>query len=75
MADNHGDSNMMALWFDGDCIPNVLIDNDDLSNSEESDNDYEKDFVINEWKIITAVSKRQIDVQLGNTKHGPICKY
>ena len=25
----------------------VLIDNDDLSNSEESDNDYEEDVVIN----------------------------
>ena len=24
------DSNMMPLWFDGDCMPNVLIDNDDL---------------------------------------------
>ena len=25
------DSNMMPLWFDGDCIPKVLFDNDDLS--------------------------------------------
>ena len=41
------DSNMMSLWFDGDCMPKVLIDNDDLSDSEKSYNDYEKDFAIN----------------------------
>ena len=44
----------MPLSFDGDCMPKVLIDNDDLSNSEESDNDYvyEKDFVINaKWSL------------------------
>ena len=23
---------MMPLWCDGDCMPKVLIDNDDLSN-------------------------------------------
>ena len=40
-------SNKMPLWFDGDCMPKVLIDNDDLSDSEKSYNDYEKDFVIN----------------------------
>ena len=28
-------------------MPKVLIDNDDLSDSEKSYNDYEKDFVIN----------------------------
>ena len=27
------DSNMMPLWFDGDRMPLVLIDIDDLSNS------------------------------------------
>ena len=42
-----GDSNMMSLSFDGDCRTKVLIDNDDLSDSEESDKDYEKDLVIN----------------------------
>ena len=26
------DSSMMPLWFDGDCMPKVVIDNDDLSN-------------------------------------------
>ena len=26
------DGNMKPLWFDGDCMSNVLIDNDDLSN-------------------------------------------
>ena len=26
------DSNMMPLWIDGDCMPKVLIDNDDLYN-------------------------------------------
>ena len=41
-----GDSNMMFLWFDGDCMPKVLIDNYGLSESEKSDNNYEKDFVI-----------------------------
>ena len=41
------DSNMMALWFDGDCMPKVSIDNDDLLDSEKSYNDYEEDFVIN----------------------------
>ena len=34
-----GESNMMPLWLDGDSMPKMLIDNDDLSNSEESDND------------------------------------
>ena len=38
---------MMPLWFDGDCIPKVLIDNDDLSDTEKSYNDYEEDFMIN----------------------------
>ena len=28
-------------------MPKVLIDNDDLSDSETSYNDYEEDFVIN----------------------------
>ena len=28
-------------------MPNVLIDNNDLSESDKSYNDYEKDFVIN----------------------------
>ena len=41
------DSNMMPLWFDGDCMPTVLTDNDELSNLEKSYNDYEEDFVIN----------------------------
>ena len=34
----------MPLWFDGDCMPKVLIDNEDLSDSEKSYNDYEEDF-------------------------------
>ena len=29
-------------------MPKVLIDDDGLSDSEESDNDYEYDFAINE---------------------------
>ena len=37
-----GDSNMMPLWFDGDCMPNLSIDKDDLPDSEEFDNDYER---------------------------------
>ena len=28
----YDDSSLMSLWLDGDCMPNVLIDNDDLSN-------------------------------------------
>ena len=40
-------SNMKHLWFDGDCMPKVLIDNDDLPNSDKSYNDYEENFVIN----------------------------
>ena len=38
-----GDSNMVPLWFDGDCVPEFLIDDDDLADSEESDNDYDDD--------------------------------
>ena len=37
----------MPLWFDEDCMSEVLIDNDYLSDSEELDNAYEKDFAIN----------------------------
>ena len=42
-----GDSNMVPLWFDRDCMTKVLIDNDDMYVSEESENDYEKVIVIN----------------------------
>ena len=38
---------MKHLWFDGDCMPKVLIDNDELPNSDKSYNDYEENFVIN----------------------------
>ena len=48
-------------------MPKVLIDNDDLSNSEEYGNGYEKNYVINTKKI-TAVCKRQIDFLLGKYK-------
>ena len=27
----NADSNMMPLWLDRDCMPNVLTDDDDLS--------------------------------------------
>ena len=37
----------MHLWFDADCMQNVLIDNNDLSDSKKSCNDYEEDLVIN----------------------------
>ena len=37
LTDGYG--NMMPLWFDGDCLPKLLIDDD----SEESDDDYEDD--------------------------------
>ena len=37
----------MPLSFDGDCVPKVLIDNADRSDSEEFHNDNEKDFAIN----------------------------
>ena len=39
----------MTPWSDKDCMPKVLIDDDDdLSDSEESDDNYEDDFAINE---------------------------
>ena len=38
----------MTLWFNNDCVPKVLIDDDDLSDSEESDDDYADNFAINE---------------------------
>ena len=34
---------MMPLWFAGDCLPKVLIDNEDLSNVEKSDDDDDDD--------------------------------
>ena len=40
------ESNMMPLWFGGDCMAKVLIDNDDMFDSQNSYNDYEEDFVI-----------------------------
>ena len=45
-------SNMMPLWYDGYCsaCQKVLIDNDYLSDSDESDDAYEEDFAINETK-------------------------
>ena len=45
-------------WFDENCMPKVLIDDDNLSDSEESGDNYEDDFAINEksprnlWKTI-----------------------
>ena len=47
-TDGHGwhaddDGSMMPLWFAGDCLPKVLIYNDDLPNMEESDNDDDED--------------------------------
>ena len=40
------ESNMMPLWFSGDCLTKVLIDNDNLFDSEKSYNYYEEEFVI-----------------------------
>ena len=40
----YGERDRMPLWFDGDCMLMKLIDNDDLSDSEASDNDFEEDF-------------------------------
>ena len=38
------DGNMMPVWFEADCLPNILINDGDLPNNEESDNDdYEDD--------------------------------
>ena len=39
-----GDSSIVTPWFERDCMPKVLIDEDDLSDSEESDNDNKDDF-------------------------------
>ena len=58
---------MIPLWFDGDCMSRVLIDNDYLSDSEELDNDYEKDIAVHS-KNITSVCKRQINFLLGKNK-------
>ena len=41
-----GDCSIMTPWFDRDCMPKALIDDDDQPDSEESDNDYEDDFAI-----------------------------
>ena len=51
-------------------MPKVLIDGDDLSDSKESDDDYEENFLTNENIIIT-VFGRQINFLLGNIKYGP----
>ena len=47
-TDGHGwhaddDGSMIPLWFAGDCLPKVLIDNEDLLNFEESDDDDDDD--------------------------------
>ena len=47
-TDRHGwltdsDGNMMPLWFEGECLPEVLIDDDDLPDSEESADDDDDD--------------------------------
>ena len=55
-TDGHGwhaddDGSMVPLWFAGDCLPKVLIDNEDLPNVEESDdddNDEDDDDVVEE---------------------------
>ena len=44
-TDGHGwlmdvDCNKVPLWFDGDCLPELLIEDDDMS---DSDNDYDAD--------------------------------
>ena len=41
-----GDSDRMPLRCDKDCMSMKLINNDDLSNSWVSDNDFEEDFFI-----------------------------
>ena len=44
-----GDGNMVPLWFDGDCLQKLLIGEDDVPESKESDDDYEADDIaINE---------------------------
>ena len=41
-----GNSSIVTLWFDRDGMPMVLIDDNYLSDSEESDDDYEYDFAV-----------------------------
>ena len=36
-----GDGNMMPVWFEGGSLPNILIDDGDLLDIEESDDDDE----------------------------------
>ena len=38
-----GDGNIVPLWFDGDCLQKLLIDDDNVPDSDESDEDYEDD--------------------------------
>ena len=38
-----GDGNMMPVSFEGDCLSNILINDDNLPDNEESDNDNYKD--------------------------------
>ena len=38
-----GDNNVMPVGFEGDCLLNILINDDDLPDNEESDNDVHED--------------------------------
>ena len=61
------DGAMMPLWFAGDCLPKVLIDNDDLPNVEESDDDDDDEIIIcNSCQI--NVSKPVFKYNLMNTQ-------
>ena len=66
-----GDGNMVPHWFDGDCFPTLLIDDDDVPDSEESEDDYEdNDISMNElndeddedWNGIVNVTAAKICV-------------
>ena len=63
-----GDSSIVILWFDRDCLPKMLIDEDDLSDSDDSGDDYEDDFTINEKYALQFVKAKSIFYQV-NTKY------
>ena len=50
-----GNSSIVSLWFDRDFMLKVLLGDDERSDSEESDDDYENDFAINEKIFVNLI--------------------
>ena len=57
-----GDGKMVPLWFNGDCFPKLMIDDDDVSDSEESEDNYEDDDIVmneldySDWMILIVIA-------------------